>query len=230
MRTLEVAALLAAGVLTGVLGAAPVGAQSACADLGGTVSPDQICQVHRANPTYTLDFTFPVDYPDQQALSTYLTQTRDGFVNVSQMPSSRDLPYVLDVKGTGYRTGQPPGGTQSVAFEVYENVGGAHPLTWYKAFNYDLGKNAPITLDTLFKPGSQPLNVVFPLVQRELQRQTGVDQSIPPTVGLDPGHYQNFALTDDTVIFFFGQGDLLPEAAGATEASIPRAEVASILA
>ena len=40
--------------------------QSACADLGGAVGPDGICTVHAANSTYTLNFTFPNDYPDQQ--------------------------------------------------------------------------------------------------------------------------------------------------------------------
>ena len=71
-----------------------------------------------------LDFSFPVDYPDQQALTDYLTQTREGFINVSEMPDSRDEPYVLDAKGTAYRSETPPRGTQSVVFEVYQNVGG----------------------------------------------------------------------------------------------------------
>ena len=66
-----VAALLAAGILFGWHGTAS--AQSACADLGGTVGGDQICHGHAANSTYTLDFSFPVDYPDQQALTDYLT-------------------------------------------------------------------------------------------------------------------------------------------------------------
>ena len=40
--------------------------------------------MHTTNPTYTLDITFPNDYPDQQAMTAYLTQARDGFVNVSR--------------------------------------------------------------------------------------------------------------------------------------------------
>ncbi|MGH3678339.1 MAG: esterase [Mycobacterium sp.] len=230
MRTLGMAALLAAGILTAGPGVVVAGAQTACADLGGTVDADQICRVHAAEPSYTLDFGFPVDYPDQRALSDYLTQTRDGFVNVSEMPDSRDMPYALDARGTGYRSGQPPGRTQSVVFEVYQNVGGPHPQTWYKAFNYDLVKGAPITYDTLFKPGTKPLDIIFPAVQRELEKQTGIDQPISPGDGLDPSNYQNFAVTDDAVIFFFGQGELLPGAAGATQASVPRTVLAPILA
>ena len=102
-----------------------------------------------------------------------------------------------------------------MVFEVYQNVGGAHPSTWYKAFNWDLGKRAPITIDTLFKPGTKPLDVIFPVVQGELEKQLGVGPPVSPGDGLDPSKYQNFAVTDDAVIFFFGQGELMAEAAGA---------------
>ncbi len=160
-------------------------------------------------PTYTLDISFPNDYPDQQALTAYLTQARDGFVNVSEMPGSYNLPYELDAKGTGYRSGSPTGGTQSVVFTMWQNVGGVHPQTWYKSFNWDLAKKAPITFDTLFKPGNKPLDVIYPAVEQYLQKQQGMIDGIPPSVGLDPAKYQNFALTDDSLIFFFSQGELL---------------------
>ncbi|MGE2712637.1 esterase [Mycolicibacterium litorale] len=229
-RASSVAALLTAAVLTGWTGSGVASAQTACADLGGALNAEQSCQVHTSTPTYTVDFSFPAGYPDEQAVSAYLRQTRDGFVNVSEMPGSRGLPYVLDAKGTAYHSGLAPRGTQSLVLEVYQNVGGAHPQTWFKAFSYDLGSRAPITFDTLFRPDSRPLDLVYPAVQRELQAKTGIDQPVLPADGLDPQSYQNFAITDDAVIFFFGQGELLPEAAGATQASVPRAVLAPVLA
>ncbi|WP_197373863.1 esterase [Mycolicibacterium baixiangningiae] len=229
-RALSVAALLTATVLSGWAGTGVASAQTACADLGGALNAEQSCQVHSSTPTYTVDFSFPAGYPDEQAVSAYLTQTRDGFANVSEMPGSRGLPYVLDAKGTAYHSGLAPRGTQSLVLEVYQNVGGAHPQTWFKAFTYDLGTRAPITFDTLFRPGTRPVDLVFPAVQRDLQNKTGVDQPVLPGDGLDPQRYQNFAVTDDAVIFFFGQGELLPEAAGATQATVPRAVLAPILA
>jgi hypothetical protein len=57
-----------------------------------------------------------------------------------------------------------------------------------------------------------------------------MDQPVLPGDGLDPQNYQNFAITDDSVIFFFGQGELLPEAAGASQANVPRSAVAALLA
>jgi hypothetical protein len=231
MRILRVAAILvAAGVLIGSIPTATAVAQSSCSDLNGTVGPDGVCSVHTSNPTYTLDITFPNDYPDQQALTAYLTQARDGFVNVSQMPGSYNLPYELDAKGAGYRSGSPTGGTQSVVFTMWQNVGGVHPQTWYKSFNWDLGKKAPIAFDTLFKPGTKPLDVIYPVVEQYIQKQQGLIDGIPPSVGLDPSKYQNFALTDDAVSFFFGQGELIAESAGPVEASVPRATLAPLLA
>lgn len=229
MRILA-AALLTAGLLVGWVATPLAAAQPACTDLGGTVDAEKVCHVHVENPTYTLDYTFPADYPDQQALTAYLTQTRDGFVNVAEMPGSWNLPYVLDAKGTGYRTGPDDGGTRSVVFEMYENVGGAHPQTWYKAFNWDVVKKAPITFDSLFKPETKPLDVIFPIVQSEVARQLGVDAPIAPAEGLDPAKYSEFALTDDSIIFFFGQGEIMAGAGGALQATVPRSAIASMLA
>ena len=229
MRILA-AALLTAGLLVGWVATPLAAAQPACTDLGGTGDAEKVCHVHVENPTYTLDYTFPADYPDQQAVTAYLTQTRDGFVNVAEMPGSWNLPYVLDAKGTGYRTGPDDGGTRSVVFEMYENVGGAHPQTWYKAFNWDVVKKAPITFDSLFKPETTPLDVIFPIVQSEVARQLGVDAPIAPAEGLDPAKYSEFALTDDSIIFFFGQGEIMAGAGGALQATVPRSAIASMLA
>jgi hypothetical protein len=229
MRILRLAAILVAGVLSAVLSAPAVAAQTACANLNGSVGPDGVCTVHTSNATYTMDMAFPDDYPDQQALTAYLTQARDGFVNVSEMPGSYNLPYELDAKGTGYRSSSPTGGTRSVVFTMWQNVGGAHPQTWYKSFNWDVGKKAPITFDTLFKPGTKPLDVIYPAVEQYLQKQQGLIDGIPASVGLDPAKYQNFAVTDDALLFFFGQGELFSESAGPVEASVPRDRVAPLL-
>jgi hypothetical protein len=231
MRILKsAAAVLAACALLGTIGTPVASAQSACAALGGTVNADQICRVHAQNDTYILDFTFPAQYPDQQAVVDYLTQTRDGFVNVSDMPGSRGLPYVLDAKGTGYRSGLPLLGTESLVFEVYQNVGGAHPVTWYQAFNWNHATRSPITFGSLFKQDTKPLDVIYPEVNNYLSKQQGLADAIPASAGLDPANYQNFALTDDSLIFFFSQGEMFPESAGPVQASVPRAAVAPMLA
>jgi hypothetical protein len=228
MRMVMAAVTMAGALLLGA--PAVANAAPACTDFGGTVGANQMCVVHVSNSTYMLDMNFPVDYPDEGALTDYLSQTRDGFVSVAQMPGSRDLPYALDVKSTRYSSGRPAAGTRSVVLEVYQNVGGGHPSTWYQSFNYDLTNKAPITFDTLFVPGSRPLDIIFPLVQADLEKQSGVTDPVDGGDGLNPRNYQSFALTDDGITFFFSQGALTAEAAGATKVSIPLAAVASLLA
>ena len=119
-------------------------------------------------------------------------------------------------------------GTESLVFEEYVNFGGAHPVTNYEALNFDLGKKAPITFDTLFKPEADPVAALDPLVQAELTKQ------LPgATVGDNPvgaQMYKNFALTDDAVLFFISQGQWTISAAGPQRVSIPRTQLASILA
>lgn len=222
MRTLIAAALLAVGVLVGPPGVPVAAADPSCASMGGSVDGRQMCHVHASTPTYTLDIAFPVDYPDQQALTDYLTQNRDGFINVAQTSGSRDQPYQMEVTSEQFHSGKPPKGTHSVVLKVFEDLGGPRPSTFYKGFNYDLDRHQPVTFDTLFAPGTKPLEAIYPVVQREVGRQTGLGATILPGAGMDSSHYQNFAITDDALIFYFAPGELLPPFAGATQVQVPR--------
>ena len=230
MRILRWAALLAAAVVAGSTGTPVAAAHTGCLDLQGIVGADGICRVQVHNAMYTLDMSFPDDYPDPAPVVAYLTQARDGFVNVAEDPDAYNLPYELDAQGAGYRSGPPAGGTRSVVFTVWQNVGGVHPQTFYQAFNWNAGTNTPITFDTLFRPGTKPLDVIYPEVNKYLQKQQGLIDPVPEGVGLDPANYQNFALTDDSLIFFFSQGELFAESAGPVQATVPRAAVAPMLA
>lgn len=192
---------------------APVG----CGSLGGAVE-DGRCHVVDIQPAYQVDITFPLDYPEERVIVDYLSQTREGFLNVVQTPGSRTVPYEMDVTAAEFRSAR----TRSVVLTLFQDVGSAHPTTWYKSFTYDLKRNSPVTFDSLFAPGARPLDAVFPIVQRELETTTGLAGSISASDGLDPARYQNFAVTDDAVIFFFGRAELLPSYAGATSVSVPR--------
>ena len=87
MRTLSLAILLAAGAVLGAPNIAVSGAQNECSAIGGTIESGSICHVQDTTSTYTMDLRFPTDYADERAIVDYLTQNRDGFVNVSQTPA-----------------------------------------------------------------------------------------------------------------------------------------------
>ena len=165
-----------------------------CSDLnGGLVG--QNCVIQEGDAGYSLRITYPANYPDVQAVFDWVKQTRDGFLNVAKTPDSRTMPYQLEVTPTEYNSAVPPRGTQSVVFKVFQDVGGAHPQTFYKAFNWDQGLRWPIVLDPmgqektqpLFQPGTNPWPVIFPLVEAELEKQMGTKPAIAPAGGAEPG-------------------------------------------
>ncbi|MBJ7339330.1 esterase [Mycolicibacterium sp.] len=199
---------------------------SACDELGGKVGPDQVCTVHTEKSGYTIDMSFPVTYPDQKALAGVLVKQRDQFVKAVEEPPVRDVPKALDVTATTYRSATPA--TESVVLEEYVNVGGAHPETYYDALTYDLATKTPVTFATLFKPSSDPVAVLDPLVKAQWQKLLDGEPVQDNSIGADM--YANFALTDDAVIFFIGQGLWEYEAVGPQQFSIPRSQLASILA
>ncbi|HEU4363419.1 MAG TPA: esterase [Mycobacterium sp.] len=230
MRILVAATLLAGVVMGGWAGMPSAVAAPSCAELGGVIETAQMCHVHTSTSSYTLDLRFPVDYPDQQGLTDYVVQNRDGFITVVKTSGPRDMPYEMDATAEQQHSGRPPNNTQSVVLKIFQDVGGPQPSTWWKAFNYDLGQHRPITYDTLFAANSKPLEAIYPIVQRELERQTGLPGLfISPGAGLDPSHYQNFAVTNDDLIFYFAPGELLPLSAGATSARVPRNAIPSLV-
>jgi uncharacterized protein DUF3298 len=218
MRYLIATTVLAAAVVL----SSPADAAPSCASLGGTIEAAQMCRVHATGPTYTINMTFPADYPDEQALTDYITQNRDGFVNVAQTSGGREQPYQMEAITDQHTAGQPPHNTRSVVLKFFQDLGGAHPSIWYKAFNYNLATLKPITFDNLFAPGTTPLDSIFPLVQRDLEHQNALGAAILPSTGLDASHYQNFAITDDQLIFYFAPGEMLPAVAGPAQAKVPR--------
>ncbi|MCW2512511.1 MAG: hypothetical protein JWR11_1553 [Mycobacterium sp.] len=231
---MRISTLALAASAVAVFGWSGVGVASAappkCTDLGGVVDASQICQITATDPGYSMTISYPVGYPDVQAVFDYVKQTRDGFLNVAKMPDSRAMPYELDTTETEFNSTVSPRSTQSVVFKTYQGVGGAHPTTFYKSFNWDQGLRRPITIDNLFREGTAPFPIIFPLVQAEVDKQLGQQVAIDPSVGLDPTKYENFAITNDQLIFFFSQGDVLPEAAGALQVAIPRGPVDAMIA
>jgi hypothetical protein len=202
--------------------------QSACAELDGSIAGDHICHVRSATPTYKIDISFPIDNPEMPTVAAFLKWDRDDFIDWVEKFGSRggrNRPYQYVVTAKTYSSGKPDARTQSLVLKIDNDTGLAnegHPNTTFRAFNFDLTKHIPITFNTLFKPGTKPLEVLNPIVRGELDA---------PAADLDEKTYQNFAITDDAVIFFFfGQNQVVPDNAGPHKVAVPHIELASMLA
>jgi hypothetical protein len=201
--------------------------QSPCAELNGTVGLDRLCHVRSVTSTHKIEMRLPVDYPDMRAVIDFLKQDRDEFLDwipKYDPTGKRGRPYQYVVSGTTYRSGTPDSGTQSLVLEIDNDTGGAHeghPDTNFHTFNFDLGTHSPITFDTLFKSGTEPLEVLNPIVQNKLHTASA---------DLTAKTYRAFAITDDAVIFFFGQNQVITDNNGPHKIAVPRSELAPLLA
>ncbi len=215
--------VLAATLAMGLWLAPPVGVPAAravgvCTDFGGVAEQDGLCRLRETKPNYTLAMSFPVDFPDQAAVDDFLIQTRTGFLNEATTPTFANVPYEMDMKGSSWRSDT----TRSVSFEIYENLGGAHPNTWYKAFNYDTVRHRAIAFADLFAPGVKPMDAIFAVVQKQLEAEMGMPAPVLDDAGKDPSNYQNFAITPTDLVFFFDRGALMAGAAGAHTVHVAR--------
>ena len=229
MRRTLTAVVIGAAVVTAAPGIAEAAPKNYCADLKG-IANGNVCQIQQSDPGYDLSISFPTGYPDQKSIAEYVSQTRDAFLNVAKSSAPRDMPYSLTVTPTTYNSAVPPRGQTSVVLRTLQTVGAAHPQTSFKAFDWDQAYRKPVTYETLWQPETDPLKTILPVVQADLTKQAGHPVPIAPSAGLDPANYQNFAITGDGVIFFFSQGTLLPEAAGATQVLVPRSVIDPLLA
>lgn len=222
---MAVIAAAAAGCLGGLSGGV---AAAAPAQLCDTVDANQMCQLQASGPYRNVDIAIPADYPEEQLLQDYvngvLTEFQDGSDPVAGQP-----PYELDVTSTRYSSGAPgQHATTSVAVKVFQSAGGAHPTTWYRAFNYDLTAQAPVTFAEAFPNATDAVAKIWPIVRGDLDRQAGQNLDIPNDTGLDPRIYENFAFSGDSVVFFFDR-DAFFGALGAQEVTIPKAQLAGVL-
>lgn len=255
MRSFSVAVAMTVVAMFGCDAVAVAAPKDYCAELRGG-NTGRTCEIQLADPGYNVDISFPLNYPDQKSVAEYVAQTRDAFLNSAKSGAPRSTPYELSIKPTEYTSSIPPRGTQAVVFTVNQNVGGAQPQTTYKAFNWDQTYRKPITYaaapdDKEHAPLWQvddPLKTVAPIVQTELQQQLAPppappEQSTPTTSTTapaplpfaqaalyDPANYQNFAVVNDGVIFFFDQGVLLPASAGALHVLVPRSAIDPMIA
>jgi hypothetical protein len=218
MRTVSAAMLVAGLVLSPIVIPATAHAADICSDFGGAVEQDGLCRLREQEPNYTLEMSFPVDFPGQDAVDDFVSQTRTGFLNETKTPNFANVAYALEMQARLWTSAT----TRSVSFEIYENLGGAHPNTWYRTFNYDTGDGRAIDFGDLFAPGAEPLKAIFPIVQKKLEAETGIPTPVSDDAGLDPSHYRNFAITQKDLVFFFDRGELMAGAAGAHTVYVPR--------
>ena len=126
------------------------------------------------------------------------------------------------------------GKTLSLLREVYENLGGAHPLVTYRAETFDVASQGRLLLGDLFTVSedeylSRLKDLILPQMDK-LETDSGVlyfDYAREELMTLlDP---MDFALTGDSLLIFYNEYALAPYAAGLQHFYLPLSDLADIL-
>lgn len=192
MRSFSITVLVAAAAVFASAGVASAAPKDYCADLKGG-STGTTCEIQLSDPGYSVDISFPLNYPDQQPVADFISATRDTFLNAAKSGAPRDAPYSLSITPTAYTSAIPPRGTQAVVFAVTQNVGAAGPQTTYKSFNWDQSFRKAIIwtaapddkANTPLWRVDDPLRTVAPIVQATLQQQLAPPPPVAPPA--EPG-------------------------------------------
>ena len=197
-------------------------AQPACADLGGAVDADQICRVMP-----------PTRVHARLQLPGRLSRPAGG-VRLPEADPRRLHQRRQDARTRAIcRTSWTPPGRHTVRGRRR-----AAPRAWCSRFpGCRRGSPADLVqvvqlrprqagadqLDTLFKPGTKPLDVIFPVVQRELEKQSGQSDADLARGRPRPGELPELRAHRRRADLLLRPGRAAAEAAGAAEASVPRA-------
>jgi hypothetical protein len=100
-------------------------------------------------------------------------------------------------------------------FESY--TGGAHPISYYRVFNWNRQEWKPLKLRQFLKPGG-----VEALLEGLLEWDKGHSDKIEWPEGVrDRKELPKFAVTDRGLLFLFDQGEVAPMAAGPIQILYP---------
>jgi hypothetical protein len=167
------------------------------------------------------------------AIDNYLRELQDEFMDsfVDNLPQYTGFaPWSLVVD---YRVYRRPGISLGVVLIISDYRGGANPNGYWKTFLFSETDGSALRLADLFQPGSNPYAVLAQVVPARIQQQYGdmVDAGwVYDGTGEDPLNYQHYALTPDSLLFFFDEYQVGPGALGPVEVMVPLAELGSIIA
>jgi hypothetical protein len=113
-------------------------------------------------------------------------------------------------------------------FRFYAD-GAAHPGLYSLTLNYDLGQGRELTLDDLFVPGSNYLEVIANYCIAELSKQPGFDGLFADGANPKPENYKNWNITPDGLLITFDMYQVAPGASGPIQVLVPYSQLQSAL-
>jgi hypothetical protein len=189
------------------------------------------------DPVYTVNAQIPnLQGSDDERVTKFnndmaqLTQEeiakfKDNARMASPIPGSPGSAY--DQKYTLLST---PGNLFSLKFDIYIYIeGGAHPTTHTRVINYDLEAGLDLTLDQLFLPGSNYLEMIANYCIAQLKTRNIDFDTFSSGAQPTPDNYSNWNVTPDGLLITFDEYQVAAYAAGPQLVTIPYVELKTII-
>ena len=211
-----------------------------CAAAGGDWSEwEYECVIFEEgqNPS-AIDYRYEVIYPTAVAFEPFIVDAFDVLIKttinmfmdgVDATPSSPG-PLWLEMS---YRDFHYNSDIFSVVFYDHQYTGGASTNRMpVHTFTFDRAGDRVLEVEDLFLSGVDPLDLIEPIVIADLQAQLGNDPATLAAIEAGTAHdinnYRNFAIDDDTLIFFFQPYQVAAGAAGGRAVRVPLSQIQSI--
>jgi hypothetical protein len=173
--------------------------------------------------TYTIDATYPVTSvaAADTKIKNDIDKAIEEFKTYPANPPDSAVPQ--------NQFNADPGGVYigpdivSVALQISEYTGGAHPNTVIDAVNIDRKTGAELSLQDALGLTGLSLAQIASSSLSQLQKQYG-DAVFEDGVLPKPENYQTFLINKDSVTFVFQEYQAAPYAAGIPEIAFPRAK------
>jgi hypothetical protein len=150
---------------------------------------------------------------------------KSNLADLAATPSSTDSS--LDVR---YELVSQKGNFWSLKYEIFGYTkGAAHPYHYTITVNHDLENGRDVTLDAVFLPDSNYLQIISDYCKAELKTRDisfeGFEQGADPT----PGNYHNWNLSEEGLVITFDEYQVAAYAAGAQAVVIPFGELGQLI-
>jgi hypothetical protein len=129
----------------------------------------------------------------------------------SRPPNSLDISYEVTAANKDFI---------SALFTFIEYLGGAHPNTTTRSFNYDLNRNAPVSLADLFIPNSNYLKIISDYSIRELKKLETTNW-VDEGAGLKIENFHSWNITPAGLMITFDPYQVGPYAVGEHVVVVP---------
>lgn len=208
-----------------------------CYQKEGTWYPEhQKCYTH-------MGVMVSVEYPlelvgtgsPEQLVDDFISQVRLDFLQ-SYTPDPQlslyDNNWTMDIT---YERFQFSENVQTFKFDILYFIGGVHSNLDIKTFTFDMAQQKELSLTDIFQAGINPWPTLATLVEQDLTElfKAGTNASILDWIrtgtGEKPENYKYFALTSDSLMFFFPPYQVASYNAGPITVEIPLTAIRTLL-